>query len=58
VSQAGGANSLFKYKEAINKNLDQSVRDEAIKWLDAYNRDDVRATFAVRDYIRSLDCLK
>jgi predicted RecB family nuclease len=51
---AGGASSLFKYRDAINEKLDQSVRDEAIAWLDAYNRDDVRATFAVRDYIRSL----
>ena len=54
VEAAGGANSLFKYRDAINQGLDQSERDEAIKWLDAYNRDDVRATFAVRDYIRSL----
>ncbi|CAN1500223.1 TIGR03491, putative RecB family nuclease, TM0106 family [Candidatus Nanopelagicaceae bacterium] len=54
VELAGGANSLFKYRDAINKDLDQSVRDEAIAWLDAYNRDDVRATFAVRNYIRSL----
>ena len=55
VPMAGGANSLFKYKDAINKSLDQSVRDDAIAWLDAYNRDDVKATFAVRNYIRSLD---
>jgi predicted RecB family nuclease len=54
VAAAGGANSLFKYRDAINKKLDQSAQDEAIEWLDAYNRDDVRATFAVRDYIRSL----
>ena len=54
VEMAGGANSLFKYRDAIKGDLDQSIRDEAIKWLDAYNRDDVRATFAVRDYIRSL----
>jgi predicted RecB family nuclease len=54
VPMAGGANSLFKYKDAINETLDQSVRDEAIEWLDAYNRDDVRATFAVRNYLRTL----
>ena len=54
VEMAGGANSLFKYRDAIKGDLDQSTRDEAIKWLDAYNRDDVRATFAVRDYLRSL----
>lgn len=54
VEMADGANSLFKYRDAINEKLDQSARDQAISWLDAYNRDDVRATFAVRDYIRSL----
>jgi predicted RecB family nuclease len=54
VPMAGGANSLFKYKDAINKSLNQSERDDAIAWLDAYNRDDVKATFAVRNYIRSL----
>jgi len=54
VEMAGGANSLFKYRDAINKQLDKTIREDAIKWLDAYNRDDVRATFAVRDYIRSL----
>jgi uncharacterized protein len=53
VSMAGGASSLFKYKTAIDESLDQSVRDEAINWLDAYNRDDVKATFAVRNYIRN-----
>ena len=54
VSMAGGANSLFKYKAAIDEKLDQSLRDEAKDWLDAYNRDDVRATFAVRNYMRTL----
>jgi predicted RecB family nuclease len=54
VDMAGGANSLFKYKDAINKNLDKSEREAAIAWLDSYNRDDVRATFAVRNYMRSL----
>ena len=54
VEMAGGANSLFKYKDAINNNLEKSERDAAIAWLDSYNRDDVRATFAVRNYMRSL----
>jgi predicted RecB family nuclease len=54
VDKAGGANSLLKYRDAINPNLDQNLRDDAIAWLDSYNRDDVRATFAVRDYIRGL----
>jgi predicted RecB family nuclease len=54
VDMAGGANSLFKYKAAINKDLDEAARKEAREWLDAYNRDDVKATFAVRKYIRAL----
>lgn len=55
VDEAGGANSLLKYNAATDANLPQSERDEAIAWLDSYNRDDVRATFAVRNYIRGLN---
>ena len=51
---AGGANSLFKYKAAIDKDLDDATRQQARDWLDAYNRDDVKATFAVRNYMREL----
>jgi uncharacterized protein len=54
VAMAGGANSLFKYKLAIDPKADPADREEAIAWLDSYNRDDVRATFAVRNYIRKL----
>ena len=54
VDEAGGANSLLKYKTATDMSLPPSERDEAIAWLDSYNRDDVRATFAVRNYIRGL----
>jgi predicted RecB family nuclease len=54
VDMAGGANSLFKYKLAIDPKAKPADREEAITWLDSYNRDDVRATFAVRNYIRSL----
>jgi predicted RecB family nuclease len=54
VDMAGGANSLFKYNTAINKDLDDDTRKEAREWLDAYNRDDVKATFAVRNYMRGL----
>jgi predicted RecB family nuclease len=50
----GGANSLFKYKLAIDSKAEPAEREEAIAWLDSYNRDDVRATFAVRNYIRKL----
>lgn len=54
VAMAGGANSLFKYKLAIDSKAEPAEREEAIAWLDSYNRDDVRATFAVRNYIRKL----
>jgi predicted RecB family nuclease len=54
VDMAGGANSLFKYNTAINKDLDDDTRKEAREWLDSYNRDDVKATFAVRNYMRGL----
>jgi predicted RecB family nuclease len=53
VEMAGGANSLLKYKLAISKN-DDATRQQARQWLDAYNRDDVKATFAVRNYLREL----
>ena len=55
VDMAGGANSLFKYKAAINEDLDDATRQQARDWLDAYNRDDVKATFAVRNYMRELN---
>jgi predicted RecB family nuclease len=55
VDKAGGANSLFQYKKAIDKNLSDAERQAAIDWLDSYNRDDVRATFAVRNYLRQLE---
>ena len=54
VDMAGGANSLFKYRDAVDERSEASVREAAIKWLDSYNRDDVRATLAVRNYMRTL----
>jgi predicted RecB family nuclease len=54
VDKAGGANSLLKFRTATDQSAGPVARDEAIAWLDSYNRDDVRATFAVRSYIRSL----
>ena len=54
VDKAGGANSLLKFRTATDTNADPQARDEAIAWLDSYNRDDVRATFAVREFIRAL----
>lgn len=54
VEDPGGANSLLKYKLAINNKAPRIERDEAIAWLKSYNEDDVRATYAVRNYIREL----
>ena len=54
VSDPGGANSLLKYKKAIGENSTLVERGEAIEWLKSYNEDDVRATFAVRNYLREL----
>ena len=54
VDKAGGANSLLQYKVATDPKLSQGERDAAISWLDSYNRDDVRATFAVRESVRAL----
>ena len=54
VQDPGGALSLLKYKDAVDQNRSQAERDESIAWLFSYNLDDVRATFAVRDYLRNL----
>jgi len=55
VDKAGGANSLLKFRTATDPSASDKSRAEAIAWLDSYNRDDVRATFAVRNYIRGLN---
>ena len=55
VDKAGGANSLLKFRTASDPDVDPKARDGAIAWLDSYNRDDVRATFAVREYMRGLN---
>jgi len=39
---------------AIDKDFDEATRKQAGEWLDAYNRDDVKAVFAVRNYTREL----
>ncbi len=54
VKDPGGAGSLLKYKTATSKVASKQEQEEANAWLDSYNRDDVRATFAVREYVRSL----
>lgn len=54
VQDPGGALSLLKYQSAVNPELTSIEREEAIAWLYSYNLDDVRATFAVREYLRNL----
>jgi len=54
VQDPGGALSLLKYKDAVDPNKSRDEQQEAIDWLYSYNLDDVRATFAVRHYLRNL----
>jgi predicted RecB family nuclease len=54
VDNPGGAISLIKYKLATGGTSSDLAKQEAIKWLIDYNRDDVRATFAVREDLRRL----
>ena len=54
VQDPGGALSLLKFKEAVDPSKSPAKQKESIDWLFSYNLDDVRATFAVRDYLRKL----
>ena len=54
VQDPGGALSLLKYKDAVDPNKSKAEQQESIDWLYSYNLDDVRATFAVRDFLRNL----
>ena len=54
AQDAGGVMSLLKYKAATANDVDEKTKNEAIEWLREYNLDDIRATFAVRNYIRSI----
>lgn len=55
VEDPGGAESLLKYREAIDLSLTEESRAANREWLRSYNIDDVRATFAVREYLRGLN---
>ena len=44
----------LKYKDAVDPSKTEAEQQESIAWLYSYNLDDVRATFAVRDYLRNL----
>ena len=54
VSDAGGGNSIVYYQTATSSTASDEEKAAAIKWLRDYNRDDVKATFAVREYLRKL----
>ena len=54
TDDAGGAMSLLKYKLATSFETGIEEQEAAKRWLIEYNLDDVRATFAVRAYLRSL----
>ena len=54
VSDPGGAESLLKYRESIDEELSPAERDANREWLRSYNIDDVKSTFAVREYLRTL----
>ena len=55
VVDPGGAGSLLKYRDAIDATKTEDERQAARDWLHSYNLDDVRATFAVREYLRGLE---
>lgn len=54
VSDPGGAESLLKYRDAIDDGRSPADRKESQEWLRSYNIDDVKATFALRQYLRAL----
>ena len=54
AEDAGGSMSLLKYKSATAHGVDAAPIKEAIEWLREYNLDDIRATFALRAFIRGL----
>lgn len=55
VDDAGGSNSLIKYQIATSSYATREEQEKARIWLRSYNRDDVLATLAVRNYIRLLN---
>lgn len=51
LDDAGGANSLLKYREAVSSDSEKATA--ARDWLRQYNMDDVRATMALRNWLRT-----
>ena len=54
VENPGGAISIVNYKKATNNEASRTEKLEAINWLINYNRDDTKATFAIREYFRKI----
>lgn len=54
VDDAGGGNSIVYYQRATSSENTELDRSTATSWLRSYNEDDVRATMAVREYLRGL----
>lgn len=54
VDDAGGGNSIVYYQTATSQEITALDRSTAISWLRSYNEDDVRATMAVRGFLRSM----
>jgi predicted RecB family nuclease len=54
VDNAGGGNSIVYFQKATSSSSSVEDKEVAIAWLRSYNEDDVRATFAVRAYLREL----
>ncbi len=50
VNEPGGAESMLVYDSAVGSPNDVE-RQEARRWLLDYNRGDVAATFAIRDWL-------
>ena len=52
VDDPGGAGSMLRYDEAVGAEAPEE-RERAQEWLLEYNRGDVEATLAIRDWIET-----